>query len=49
VLLDIVGVGAVMADTKGGQKLVLRGEQFGPATSVDEDGKPVGSLVPLAR
>ncbi|KAA0162016.1 hypothetical protein FNF27_08106 [Cafeteria roenbergensis] len=37
-----------MADTKGGQQVLLSGANFGPVTQLDADGNVIAGLAPLA-
>jgi len=48
VIRSISGIGSQMADTQGGQAVILSGESFGPATPLDENGAVVGIVQPLA-
>ncbi|KAA0147327.1 hypothetical protein FNF31_07613 [Cafeteria roenbergensis] len=48
VITKIGGLGADMADTKGGQQVLLSGANFGPVTQLDADGNVIAGLAPLA-
>lgn len=45
----ISGQGADMADTSGGQQVIIDGENFGPATLVDADGNIISDDIPIAE
>jgi hypothetical protein len=48
VISKIGGIGADMADTKGGQEVLISGANFGPATPTDSNGNLVSLLAPIA-